>query len=71
MSHKLVKQETKKHFLSPTEDELFSELNAAQYIMFMNTLLWEFLGSEPEKPSNLEGDNMGAIFLAGNLSMSQ
>ena len=57
--------------LSSTEAELYAEWNAAQDIMFMNNLLWEILGSEPEKPSNLEGDNMGSIILAGNLSVSR
>ena len=57
--------------LSSTEAELYAECNAAQDIMFMNNLLGEILGHEPEKPSNLEGDNMGAIFAAQNLSVSQ
>ena len=50
---------------------MYAESNAAQDIMFMNNLLGEILGHAPEKPSNLEGDNMGAIFLAGILSVSQ
>jgi hypothetical protein len=57
--------------LSSTEAELYAESNAAQDIMFENNMLSEILGREPQKPSVLQGDNMGAIFLAGNLSVSQ
>ena len=57
--------------LSSTEAELYAESNAAQDIMFENNMLSEILGREPQKPSVLQGDNMGAIFLAVNLSVGQ
>ena len=57
--------------LSSTEAELYAESNAAQDIQFENNMVMELTGEDPERPSVLKGDNMGAIFLAGNLAVSQ
>jgi hypothetical protein len=70
----LVQWQSKKQktvALSSTEAELYAESNASQDMVFENNMLEEVLGREPELPSVLYGDNMGAIFLAANLAISQ
>ena len=56
--------------LSSTEAELYAETSAVQDMLYVGNLLEEITQQEPQR-GELYADNMGAIFLAKNLSLGQ
>ena len=57
--------------LSSCESETMAGTMVAKDVLFVNNLVEEVLGKEPEMPSYVYGDNVASLFLAQNNSVSQ